>query len=150
MVFAGLITGNKGTEYAMSDTTQDYLLKFWEVLDEILNALLFMLVGLEIIIVNFQFKYIFIGLIIAILLLVIRYISLWIPAKVFRFKSSLEDHTLGIMTWGGLRGGISIALALSLPNQPYKSILVPVTFVIVIFSVLVQGTTIGKLVKKWK
>lgn len=148
MVFAGLITGNKGLEKAMSDITRDYMIKFWQVLDEILNAILFMLIGLEIIIVSFQLNYIFIGLMITVLLILVRYVSLWIPAKLFRFKSSLEDHTLDIMTWGGLRGGISVALALSLPNEPYKGILVSITFVIVIFSVLVQGTTIGKLIKR--
>lgn len=148
MVFAGLITGNKSTELAMSDTTRDYLLKFWGVIDDILNAILFMLIGLEIVIVSFELNYIFIGLILAVLLMVSRYISLWIPSKIFRFKNAMEKGTLEIMTWGGLRGGISVALALSLPTGPDKNILVPVTFVIVIFSVIIQGSTTGRVIKR--
>jgi monovalent cation:H+ antiporter, CPA1 family len=147
MVVAGLVTGNKGRREAMSDTTRDYLEKFWEVTDEVLNAILFMLIGLELVIVSFEFNYILIGLITAFLIVAARYISLWIPAFLFRFKNGLEKHTLVLMTWGGLRGGISIALALSLPNEPYKSIFVPVTFIIVLFSVLVQGFSMGRLIK---
>ena len=150
MVVVGLITGSQGKNYGMKDNTRDYLLKFWEVIDEVLNAILFMLMGLEIIVISFNFKHIIIGLIIACLLLVVRYISLWIPASLFRFKNSLGNYALEIMTWGGLRGSISVALALSLPEDPYKRIFVPVTFVIVIFSVLVQGGSMGKLIKRLK
>lgn len=147
MVVVGLITGNMTEKYAMSPITRDYLLKFWEVIDEVLNAILFMLIGLEIMIVSFNWSYILIGLILAVLLVAVRYISLWVPSLFLRFSNAFERGTLAIMTWGGLRGGISIALVLSLPNQPYKEIWVPVTFVIVIFSVLVQGSTIGRVVK---
>lgn len=147
MVVAGIMTGNRGKELAMSDTTKDYLGKFWEVTDEILNAILFMLIGLEIVVVNFQFNYIFIGIIIALLIVIARFISLWIPSWSFGFKKELGNKTLAIMTWGGLRGGISIALALSMPVSAYKDILVSLTFVIVLFSILVQGFTVGKLIK---
>ena len=147
MVVAGIMTGNRGKELAMSDTTRDYLGKFWEVTDEILNAVLFMLIGLEIVVVNFQFSYIFIGIITAILVVLARYISLWIPAWSFGFKKELGTKTLAIMTWGGLRGGISIALALSMPSNPYKNTIVSITFVVVLFSVLVQGFSINKLIK---
>ena len=147
MVVGGLLTGNKGRREAMSDLTRDYLEKFWEVTDEVLNALLFMLIGLELVVVDFYFNYIVIGIIIALLLVVSRYISLFIPAHLMGFKKTLEKNTLSIMTWGGLRGAISIALALSLPNEPYKGIFVTITFVIVLFSVLVQGFSIGKLIK---
>jgi CPA1 family monovalent cation:H+ antiporter len=147
MVVAGIMTGNRGKERAMSDTTKDYLGKFWEVTDEILNAVLFMLIGLEIVVVNFQFNYIFIGVITALFVVIARYISLWIPAWSFGFKKELGTKTLAIMTWGGLRGGISIALALSMPPNPYKNTIVSVTFVVVLFSVLLQGFTINKLIK---
>jgi CPA1 family monovalent cation:H+ antiporter len=150
MVVAGLFTGNKGRREAMSDTTRDYLEKFWEVTDEILNALLFMLIGLELIVVSFQLNYFLIGIIIALMLVIVRFISLWIPANLFRFKGGLVRRTLEIMTWGGLRGGISIALALSLTDMAYKNIFVAVTFVVVIFSILIQGFTIGRLIKFWK
>ena len=139
MVVAGLITGNKSFHGAMSDTTRDYTKKFWEITDEILNAILFILIGLQLVIISFQFNLLLIGLIMAILLIIVRYISLFLPAYSFFFKKDLKDKTLEIMTWGGLRGGISIALALSLPQSMYKDIFVPVTFVIVLFSIIVQG-----------
>jgi CPA1 family monovalent cation:H+ antiporter len=148
MVVAGIMTGNRSKELAMSDTTRDYLGKFWEVTDEILNAVLFLLIGLEIVVVNFKFNYIFIGLITALTIVIVRYISLFIPAWSFGFKKVLGNKTLIIMTWGGLRGGISIALALSLPASEYKDIIVSVTFVVVLFSILVQSLSIGKLIKR--
>ena len=148
MVVAGLITGNKSIDSAMSDTTREYTEKFWEVTDEILNAILFILIGLQLVIISFQFNLLIIGLIMAILLIIVRYISLLLPAFSFLFKKDLQDKTLEIMTWGGLRGGISIALALSLPQSMYKEIFVPVTFVIVLFSIIVQGFSMKWFVKK--
>ncbi|REC79429.1 sodium:proton antiporter [Chryseobacterium elymi] len=148
MVIAGLMTGNRGKELAMSDITRDYLGKFWEVTDEVLNAILFMLIGLEIVIVSFDLSYLTIGVITAFIIIIARFVSLYIPAALFRFKKVFGTKSLFIMTWGGLRGGISIALALSLPQNPYKNILVSITFVIVIFSILIQGITVEKVIKK--
>jgi len=148
MVVAGLMTGNRGKELAMSDITRDYLGKFWEVTDEVLNAILFMLIGLEIVIVSFDMSYLAIGIITAIIILIARFVSLYVPAVLFRFKRVFGTKSLFIMTWGGLRGGISIALALSLPQNPYKDILVSITFVVVIFSILIQGVTVEKVIKK--
>ncbi len=150
MVVAGIFTGHKVLTEVMSDNTRDYLEKFWEVTDEILNSLLFMLIGLELVVLNFHIYYILLGLIIAICLIVFRYMSLWIPASLFRFKKTLEKNTLKIMTWGGLRGGISIALALSMPTTAYKEPLVIITYTVVLFSILVQGMTMEKVVKKLK
>jgi CPA1 family monovalent cation:H+ antiporter len=150
MVVAGLMTGNKGRAQAMSMETRDYLNKFWEVTDEILNAVLFLLIGLEIAVVNFRFNYLFLGILTAMMIVLIRFVSLWLPAQGFRFKKSLGEKTLTIMTWGGLRGGISIALALSLPDTGYKDLLVSVTFIVVLFSILIQGFTIGPLIRKWQ
>jgi CPA1 family monovalent cation:H+ antiporter len=147
MVVAGIMTGNRGKKYAMSDITRDYLGKFWEVTDEILNAILFLLIGLELVIVKFESMFLLIGIIAALVLVASRYLALYIPALVFGFKRQLGTKALKIMTWGGLRGGISIALALSLPSNEYKEIIVSVTFVIVLFSILVQGFTIEKLIK---
>ena len=148
MVVAGLHTGNKGKRLAMSDITKDYLDKFWEVTDDILNALLFMLIGLELVVVSFKLQFVWIGLLIAILLMIARYISLWLPAHTFLFKDKLEDNTLAIMTWGGLRGGISIALALSMPQNEYKDIFVAITFIVVLFSILFQGFTFERFIKR--
>lgn len=150
MVAAGILTGNRGKTLAMSNVTRDYLGKFWEVTDEILNAVLFMLIGLEIVLVDFKLQYFIIGLICAILLVISRYVSLWLPAFFLRFRRSLGEKTIMIMTWGGLRGGISVALALSIPANPHKNLLVSITFVIVLFSILVQGLSIEKLIKKLK
>ncbi|MDQ3112360.1 MAG: sodium:proton antiporter [Bacteroidota bacterium] len=150
MVVAGIFTGYKGLREAMSDTTRDYLEKFWEVTDEILNSVLFMLIGLQLVILTFQWYYFVIGLIIAISMIFFRYISLWIPSILFRFKNTLEPKTLSIMAWGGLRGGISIALALSMPAGDYKDAFVMITYTVVLFSIIVQGMTMGKIVRKFK
>ncbi|GEN75319.1 cation:proton antiporter [Chryseobacterium hagamense] len=150
MVMAGIMTGNRGRELAMSDMTRDYLGKFWEVTDEVLNAVLFMLIGLEIVVVAFDIHYLFIGIIIALVLIGVRFFSLYVPTFLFRFKKALGNRSLLIMTWGGLRGGISVALSLSLPPSPYKNIIVSITFVVVIFSIIVQGITVEKVIKKLK
>jgi CPA1 family monovalent cation:H+ antiporter len=147
MVVAGIMTGNRGKALAMSDTTRDYLGKFWEVTDEVLNAILFMLIGLEIVIVKFQASYLVAGLLAALLIVIARFVSLYVPSRLFGLRKELSIKTLSIMTWGGLRGGISIALALSLPAGGHKDIIVSVTFVIVLFSILVQGLSIEKLIK---
>ncbi len=148
MVIAGIITGNKGKLKAMSDTTRDYLEKFWEVLDDILNTLLFMLIGLEIVVVDFKMGYILLGLVVTVMLMIARFISLWLPIQLFFMRKAFPLPQIKIMTWGGLRGGISVALALSLPPSAFKDILVTVTFVVVLFSILVQGLTIDGLIKR--
>ncbi|SDI21790.1 monovalent cation:H+ antiporter, CPA1 family [Chryseobacterium taeanense] len=148
MVVAGIMTGNRGKELAMSDVTRDYLGKFWEVTDEVLNAILFMLIGLEIVIVAFDLNYLIIGIIMALAIILVRFFSLYFPSLLFRFKKSFGTRSLLIMTWGGLRGGISIALSLSLPASPFKNIIVSITFVIVIFSIIIQGVTVEKVIKK--
>jgi monovalent cation:H+ antiporter, CPA1 family len=148
MVIAGIITGNKGKLKAMSDTTRDYLEKFWEVLDDILNTLLFMLIGLEIVVVDFKMGYILLGLVVTVMLMIARFISLWLPIQLFFMRKAFPLPQIKIMTWGGLRGGIAVALALSLPPSAFKDILVTVTFVVVLFSILVQGLTIDGLIKR--
>ena len=148
MVVAGLITGNKSIGEGMSDTTREYVEKFWEITDEVLNAILFILIGLQLAIISFQFNLLIVGIIFAVLLLLVRYVSLWLPAILFFMKKERKNKTLPIMTWGGLRGGISIALALSLPQTMYKDIFVPVTFTIVLFSIIVQGFSMKWFVKK--
>lgn len=147
MVVAGIFTGNiRRNRKPIAQNTQDNLEIFWDVTDEILNAVLFMLMGLQLVVVAFTIEYFFIGFLAAGILLAVRYVSLYLPSYVFRFKKSLEENTLRIMTWGGLRGGISIALVLSMPDDSSKSLFVTITFAIVLFSILVQGLTIGRLV----
>ena len=148
MVVAGIITGNRGRRYAMSDTTQSYVDKFWEMSDEILNALLFMLIGFEFLVIDLKPFYLLLGLFGIAVILFARFISVGIPVQVM--KHTFTKHSILILTWGGLRGGISVALALSLQPDMHKSFFVAVTYIIVLFSIGVQGLTIGKLVKSLK
>jgi CPA1 family monovalent cation:H+ antiporter len=150
MVAAGLITGNQGKRLGMSDITEEYVDKFWELIDEILNALLFVLIGLELLIIQTNQKIVFAAVIILVITLVTRYISVYIPSIAVRLKERINQKTLLILTWGGLRGGISIALALSINPEYNKDIWVTITYVIVCFSILVQGMTIGKFAQKMK
>lgn len=148
-VTAGLIIGNKGKSLAMSDLTLDYTFKFWEIIDEILNAALFVLIGLELLIIPFSWEYVLIGGVVVIIVLGARFISVALPSYVFGFKKQFEPRTLSIMTWGGLRGGISIALALSIPVEMNRDFIVVITYTVVLFSILVQGLTIERVIKKY-
>ncbi|MCW2118537.1 cation:proton antiporter [Flavobacterium sp. 7A] len=150
MVIAGLITGNQGKRLGMSDITAEYVDKFWELADEILNALLFVLIGLELLVINTDKTILIIGLILIFIVLVTRYVSVLIPSLFIRLKEEISPKTVLILTWGGLRGGISIALALSIPTELGKDVWVTITYVIVCFSILIQGLTIGKFVNLLK
>ncbi len=148
MVVAGLFIGNKGSAEAMSEETHDYVHKFWEMVDEIMNAILFVLIGLELLIIPFQMSFLYIGIISIFIILLTRLLSLAIPSAVFKFSYEFPRNTYLIMTWGGLRGGISIALALSLTAGMHRNLIVSVTYIIVLFSILVQGLTLEKLVTR--
>lgn len=148
VIVIGLILGNKVSKTAMSKTTQEYHSKFWELIDDFLNAILFVLIGLQIVIISFSAVFIFIGILAIVLLLISRYLSLSIPILFLKDKKLFNNRTALIMTWGGLRGGLSVALTLSLPESPYKVAIVSITYIIVVFSILVQGLTTGRLVKK--
>jgi CPA1 family monovalent cation:H+ antiporter len=148
MVVAGLFIGNKGSAEAMSEETNDYVHKFWEMIDEIMNAILFVLIGLELLLIPFQLSFLYVGLISILVILVARFLSLTIPSFIFRFSYEFPKSTYIIMTWGGLRGGISIALALSLTEGMQRNLIVSVTYIIVLFSIIVQGLTLEKLVTK--
>ncbi|MGV8929900.1 MAG: cation:proton antiporter [Brevundimonas sp.] len=147
MAVAGLVIGNHGVSYAMSANTKDYLLKFWALIDDVLNAVLFLLIGLEAVVLAERLGLLGLGLLTVPLVLVARAIAIGAPLTAWR---TLLPFRLAfpVMVWGGLRGGISIALALSLPGGPMKDILVAATYVVVLFSVLVQGGTIGGVVRR--
>ncbi len=147
IVVAGLLIGNKGRKHAMSDKTRDHLDNFWELIDEILNAMLFVLIGLEVLVLTYNEQYLWAGLIMIPVVLVIRFISVGIPVSLLKLRQTFTPNIVRILTWGGLRGGISIALVLTLPEGEHREALLMVTYVIVIFSILVQGMTVGKLVK---
>ena len=148
MVVAGLFMGNKGTLEAMSEETSDYVHKFWEMVDEIFNAILFVLIGLELLIIPLEMSYLYVGLVAICIVIVSRFISLSGPSYIFRLKYEFPKKTFLIMTWGGLRGGISIALALSLAAGMERNLIVSVTYVVVLFSIIVQGLTLEGLVKR--
>ncbi|MDO6595381.1 sodium:proton antiporter [Oceanihabitans sp. 2_MG-2023] len=149
MVTAGLVVGNDTVrDSAMSETTETYVDKFWELIDILLNTVLFVLIGMEMLVLTFEMEYLLAGLIAIPLVLLCRYISLLLPIKFFEKKLDFVPKTNLIMTWGGLRGGISIALALGLTQAMERDLFLVITYVVVVFSILVQGMTVGKLVKK--
>ena len=151
MVTAGLIVGNDTIRSSsMSETTEKYVDKFWELLDILLNAVLFVLIGMEMLVLVLEGKYIVAGLIAIPVVLVCRYISLFLPINIFEKKLDFVPKTNLIMTWGGLRGGISIALALGLSTEMYRDLFLVVTYIVVVFSIIAQGLTVGSLVKKYK
>jgi len=145
IVIAGLMIGNQGRMLAMSDVTRNRLDNFWELVDEILNAVLFLLIGVEILLISFLPSYIYSALLIIPLVLVARFISVGLPVTLLRYKNSYSPHAIKILTWGGLRGGISVALVLSLPAVPYREPLIAATYAVVLFSILIQGLTVGKV-----
>ena len=149
MVVAGLVVGNDTMRASsMSEITEQYVDKFWELLDLILNAILFVLIGLEILILHYESAYFIAGLLAIPSILFARYLSLLGPIKIFQKKLDFVPNTNLIMTWGGLRGGISIALALSLAPDMERDLFLMVTYIVVIFSIVVQGLTVGRVVKK--
>ncbi len=145
MVFAGLIIGNFKKRFAMSPITKDYLDKFWELNDEILNAILFLFIGFNLLVVKDINNYWLPGLACIVLVLFSRFISIWLPTKFITFRNKFTSGTIKMLVWGGLRGGVSIALALSINDGPYKDIIIAITYFVVVFSIVVQGLTIGRV-----
>lgn len=150
MAVAGLLIGNAGVAHAMSDTTQDYLLKFWALIDEVLNAVLFLLIGLEVIAIAPQWPLLAAGLAAILLVLTARTISVGVPLILMKRRIDMGPLALPTLVWGGLRGGISVALALSLPESPTRTAILAATYVVVLFAVIVQGGTISGLIEQIK
>jgi CPA1 family monovalent cation:H+ antiporter len=149
IVVAGLFIGNQGRRWAMSDTTREHLDTFWELVDEILNAVLFVLLGLEILVLSFRGETLVAGLLVIPVVLLARWISVGLPVQLMRRWRSFTPGAVTVMTWGGLRGGISVALALSLPaDGTARELLIAVTYVVVVFSILVQGLSVGAVVRR--
>lgn len=149
MVTAGLMVGNDTIRLsAMSEITETYVDKFWELVDVLLNTVLFVMLGMEMLVLNFETNYVIAGLIAVPLVLLSRYLSLWLPIKFFAKKLQFVKHTNLIMTWGGLRGGISIALALSLTKDMHRELFLVITYIIVVVSIIGQGLTVGPIIKR--
>ena len=147
-VVSGLIIGNQGRELAMTERTRDHLDTFWELIDELLNAVLFVVIGLEIFVLSADMREVFAGCIGIGAVLISRVVSVWIPITFLSIRRSFAPRTVSILAWGGLKGGISVALALSLPAGEFRELIVVSTYIVVVFSVLVQGTTLPLLLVK--
>ncbi|MFZ7202024.1 cation:proton antiporter [Avibacterium avium] len=159
MVVSGIIIGNWTRHTGFSKQSQHYLDHFWEMIDHFLNSLLFLLIGAAMLLVNFTYQGIILSLLAIPLCLICRYISVWTPFKFLSMKTTYNPYTLRILTWGGLRGGLSLAMALSIPvgslyipkiGMNVRDLLLVMTYAVVMFSILVQGTTIETMVRKSK
>jgi len=150
IVVAGLLIGNHGRLFAMSERTRMHLDTFWELVDEILNAILFVLIGLEVLVLTFTLDYLAVGLMAIPIVLLARFTSVSLPILLLKPFRNFSPNVIKILTWGGLRGGISVAMALALPINTFRPPLLAVTYIVVVFSILVQGLTIGRLVRAKK
>ena len=149
MVVAGLLIGNHGTRFAMSETTREHLENFWSLLDEILNAVLFLIIGFEIVTLAFSGEIAVLMAVSVPVVLVARFISVSVPLTVLGLSREFTKGAIPVLTWGGLRGGISVALALSMPETAAKPILLAATYGVVVFSIVIQGLTLQKVIERW-
>jgi CPA1 family monovalent cation:H+ antiporter len=133
---------------AMSETVEMYVDKFWEMIDVLLNTILFVMIGMEMLVLTLEANYIYAGLLAIPIILLCRYISLWPPITIFAKKLDFVPRTNVIMTWGGLRGGISIALALSLTADMQRELFLVMTYIVVVASILGQGLTVEPIIEK--
>lgn len=148
MVVAGLLLGNRGRRLAMSEMTRKRLDGFWELADEFLNAVLFVLIGVEVVWVDFDEPVLTAAVLAIPIVLFARWVSVGVPITALRRLREFTPHAIGVLTWSGLKGGISVALALSLPEGPHRGLIVTATYIVVCFSIIVQGLTVGPLVKR--
>ncbi len=148
VVVAGLFIGNHGAKFAMSENTREHVFQFWELLDEILNSVLFLLIGLEVLVIGLSTEFIGIALVAIPVVLASRWISVAIPISLLAVRETFSRGAIIMLTWGGLRGGISVALALSLPASEFKAPILAATYAVVVFSIIVQGLTMKPLVGK--
>jgi monovalent cation:H+ antiporter, CPA1 family len=147
-VVAGLFIGNHGRRFGMDDATRQALDVVWSFADETLNAVLFLLVGLEVFALTFEGRHLAAAVVMVPLALLARFVTVLVPVSVLRLRRSFTPGVVRILTWGGLRGGISVALALSLPRFEGRDAVLVATYGIVLFSLLVQGLTIGRLIRR--
>ena len=147
-VCAGLLIGDELTSHAMSQKTRDYVEAFWKLIDEILNAVLFLMIGLEVFAIAFSMDAIIAGVLSIGLSLLARLVAVFVPITLLRPFREFSEGIVPIMTWGGLKGGISVALALSLPDSEWKPLILTVTYIVVLFSIIVQGLTVAPFARR--
>ena len=148
MVVAGLLIGNHGFQFAMSETTRDHLLKFWTLTDEILNSILFLLIGLEVLVMRFNVAFVEAALMAIPIVLLARFISVSGPILLLSIRQTFTKGAIPALVWCGLRGGISVALAFSLPENEHKPLLLTITYSVVVFSIIVQGLTVKPFMER--
>lgn len=148
MVVAGLFIGNQGRYFYMSKKTRESLETFWEVVDEVLNAVLFLLIGLELLILDIHLAELLLALLVIPLVLIVRWLCVATPMSFFKRRQSYSPYMIYILTWGGLRGGLAVALALALPAIAERQTILTMTYAVVVFSILVQGLTMRPLLRK--
>ena len=148
IVVAGMLIGGVARKYAMSPVSRERLDIFWELLDEVLNAVLFVMIGLELLRLEFDLTYAWAAALAIPAVLAARLLSVGLAALVPGLRQDFPPYVIGILTWGGLRGGISVALALALPSGPHRPAIITVTYVVVLFSILVQGLTLSRLLRQ--
>jgi CPA1 family monovalent cation:H+ antiporter len=148
VVVAGLFIGHSGMRHGMSETTRSHVDAFWRLIDEILNAVLFLLIGLEVFALTFERNFLLVGLACIPLVLLARFAAVSLPVTLLSRTRAFTPGVIPLMTWGGLRGGISVALVLSLPANEHTPLLLTATYVVVIFSIVVQGLTMAPLTRR--
>ena len=148
VVVAGLLVGHRGPVDALSEQTQRFMFGFWTLIDEILNSVLFLLIGLEVLVLRFDLSFIGLALATIPLALGARFVSVALPVTMLRWRTSVSHDAVRVLTWGGLRGGISVALALSLPESDIKTVILAATYAVVVFTIIVQGLTLAPLVRR--
>ena len=148
MVAAGLLIGDRGPRYAMSDRTQKYVFALWTLIDEILNSVLFLLIGLEVLVLRFEASALLVAAATIPIVLVARLLAVATPPLVLAWSTLMSLHNVPFLTWAGVRGGISVALALSLPDSPAKPVILAATYAVVLFSIIIQGSTLGIVARR--
>ena len=148
VVVTGLLIGNRGARIGMSEATRGHLFGFWELIDEILNSVLFLLIGLEILVITIDPSFAWIAVASIPLVLMARFVAVSLPIMLLSFRQTFTTGSIPVLTWGGLRGGISVALVLSLPAIPEKSVLLIATYAVVLWTVIVQGLTVKTVVSR--
>ena len=146
VVVAGLFIGNHGARFAMSERTRQHVFQFWELIDEILNSVLFLLIGLEVLVVAQSAEHLPYALVMIPLVLAARFTAVAVPISLLALNQTFTKGAIRLLTWGGLRGGISVALALSLPEGEPKPLILTMTYTVVVFSIVVQGLSMKPMV----
>ena len=148
MVISGVFIGNTGRQFAMSETTREHVTSFWHMIDEILNAALFVLIGFEVIMLSLEMNFLILSVFVIVISLLARFGAVGLPMTLLNPVAKKDKGDIVILTWAGLRGGISVALALALPSIAEKPLILTATYAVVVFTILIQGLSIEALIKR--